>query len=113
VENETKYGRGFTLWFTGLSGAGKPTIAEIELKGSCPSPRRSTAPKCRLRRLNNVGRACSARAGRNSPACFIGSRASELPRIRLSTHFVNKGKKKDRNYDAPVLAFLILLHLLL
>jgi adenylylsulfate kinase len=29
VENETKYGRGFTLWFTGLSGAGKTTISEI------------------------------------------------------------------------------------
>ncbi|MBA3426093.1 MAG: adenylyl-sulfate kinase [Rubrobacter sp.] len=24
-----KYGRGFTLWFTGLSGAGKTTISEI------------------------------------------------------------------------------------
>ncbi len=24
-----RYGRGFTLWFTGLSGAGKTTIAEI------------------------------------------------------------------------------------
>jgi adenylylsulfate kinase len=29
VENETKYDRGFTLWFTGLSGAGKTTISEI------------------------------------------------------------------------------------
>ncbi|HET7480491.1 MAG TPA: adenylyl-sulfate kinase [Rubrobacteraceae bacterium] len=29
MENGTKYGRGFTLWFTGLSGAGKTTIAEI------------------------------------------------------------------------------------
>ncbi len=29
VENETGYGRGFTLWFTGLSGAGKTTISEI------------------------------------------------------------------------------------
>ncbi len=29
MENETKYGRGFTLWFTGLSGAGKTTISEI------------------------------------------------------------------------------------
>jgi adenylylsulfate kinase len=29
VANETKYGRGFTLWFTGLSGAGKTTISEI------------------------------------------------------------------------------------
>ena len=29
VENETKYGRGFTLWFTGLPGAGKTTISEI------------------------------------------------------------------------------------
>jgi adenylylsulfate kinase len=29
VENATRYGRGFTLWFTGLSGAGKTTIAEI------------------------------------------------------------------------------------
>jgi adenylylsulfate kinase len=26
---ESRYGRGFTLWFTGLSGAGKTTIAEI------------------------------------------------------------------------------------
>jgi adenylylsulfate kinase len=25
----SRYGRGFTLWFTGLSGAGKTTIAEI------------------------------------------------------------------------------------
>jgi adenylylsulfate kinase len=25
----TRYGRGFTLWFTGLSGAGKTTISEI------------------------------------------------------------------------------------
>ncbi|MBA3388378.1 MAG: adenylyl-sulfate kinase, partial [Rubrobacter sp.] len=24
-----RYGRGFTLWFTGLSGAGKTTIADI------------------------------------------------------------------------------------
>jgi adenylylsulfate kinase len=29
VENGTRYGRGFTLWFTGLSGAGKTTIGEI------------------------------------------------------------------------------------
>ncbi|HEV8045292.1 MAG TPA: adenylyl-sulfate kinase [Rubrobacter sp.] len=29
MENGTKQGRGFTLWFTGLSGAGKTTIAEI------------------------------------------------------------------------------------
>jgi len=29
MENGTRYGRGFTLWFTGLSGAGKTTIAEI------------------------------------------------------------------------------------
>jgi adenylylsulfate kinase len=29
VENAIRYGRGFTLWFTGLSGAGKTTIAEI------------------------------------------------------------------------------------
>ena len=32
----SKYGRGFTLWFTGLSGAGKTTIADIverELRG--------------------------------------------------------------------------------
>jgi adenylylsulfate kinase len=29
MENESGYGRGFTLWFTGLSGAGKTTIAEI------------------------------------------------------------------------------------
>jgi adenylylsulfate kinase len=29
VENRSRYGRGFTLWFTGLSGAGKTTIAEI------------------------------------------------------------------------------------
>jgi adenylylsulfate kinase len=29
VENGTRVGRGFTLWFTGLSGAGKTTISEI------------------------------------------------------------------------------------
>jgi adenylylsulfate kinase len=29
VQNGARYGRGFTLWFTGLSGAGKTTIAEI------------------------------------------------------------------------------------
>ena len=29
VENGSRYGRGFTLWFTGLSGAGKTTISEI------------------------------------------------------------------------------------
>jgi adenylylsulfate kinase len=30
VEDEgRRYGRGFTLWFTGLSGAGKTTISEI------------------------------------------------------------------------------------
>ena len=29
MENRSKYDRGFTLWFTGLSGAGKTTIAEI------------------------------------------------------------------------------------
>ncbi len=29
MENGTKYDRGFTLWFTGLSGAGKTTVAEI------------------------------------------------------------------------------------
>jgi adenylylsulfate kinase len=29
MENESRYGCGFTLWFTGLSGAGKTTIAEI------------------------------------------------------------------------------------
>jgi adenylylsulfate kinase len=29
VENATRPGHGFTLWFTGLSGAGKTTIAEI------------------------------------------------------------------------------------
>jgi adenylylsulfate kinase len=29
MENGTRYDRGFTLWFTGLSGAGKTTIAEI------------------------------------------------------------------------------------
>lgn len=33
-----RYGRGFTLWFTGLSGAGKATIAEFvekELRENC------------------------------------------------------------------------------
>ncbi len=29
MENERRLDRGFTLWFTGLSGAGKTTIAEI------------------------------------------------------------------------------------
>ncbi|MEW6638111.1 MAG: adenylyl-sulfate kinase [Actinomycetota bacterium] len=29
VENGDRRGRGFTLWFTGLSGAGKTTISEI------------------------------------------------------------------------------------
>ena len=29
MENGVRNGRGFTLWFTGLSGAGKTTIAEI------------------------------------------------------------------------------------
>ena len=29
MEDGTRYGRGFTLWFTGLSGAGKTTISEI------------------------------------------------------------------------------------
>jgi adenylylsulfate kinase len=29
MENGSRYGRGFTIWFTGLSGAGKTTIAEI------------------------------------------------------------------------------------
>ena len=29
MENGTRFGRGFTLWFTGLSGAGKTTISEI------------------------------------------------------------------------------------
>jgi adenylylsulfate kinase len=36
MENGSRYGRGFTLWFTGLSGAGKTTIADIvehELRG--------------------------------------------------------------------------------
>lgn len=29
MNDGNRYGRGFTLWFTGLSGAGKTTIAEI------------------------------------------------------------------------------------
>ncbi|HZY65633.1 MAG TPA: adenylyl-sulfate kinase [Rubrobacteraceae bacterium] len=29
MKDGNRYGRGFTLWFTGLSGAGKTTIAEI------------------------------------------------------------------------------------
>jgi adenylylsulfate kinase len=29
MEDGARYGSGFTLWFTGLSGAGKTTIAEI------------------------------------------------------------------------------------
>jgi ABC-type ATPase involved in cell division len=29
IEYEGRYGRGFTLWFTGLFGAGKTTISEI------------------------------------------------------------------------------------
>jgi adenylylsulfate kinase len=29
MENGSRFGRGFTLWFTGLSGAGKTTISEI------------------------------------------------------------------------------------
>jgi adenylylsulfate kinase len=29
MENGNRHGRGFTLWFTGLSGAGKTTIADI------------------------------------------------------------------------------------
>jgi adenylylsulfate kinase len=29
MEDETRFGRGFTLWFTGLSGSGKTTISEI------------------------------------------------------------------------------------
>ncbi len=36
MENGARIDRGFTLWFTGLSGAGKTTVAEIverELKG--------------------------------------------------------------------------------
>jgi adenylylsulfate kinase len=32
VKNRSRYGRGFTLWFTGLSGAGKTTISEIAEK---------------------------------------------------------------------------------
>lgn len=29
MDDVNRYGRGFTLWFTGLSGAGKTTISEI------------------------------------------------------------------------------------
>ena len=29
MENGSKLNRGFTLWFTGLSGAGKTTVADI------------------------------------------------------------------------------------
>nr|MDQ3589740.1 adenylyl-sulfate kinase [Actinomycetota bacterium] len=29
MENGSRLGRGYTLWFTGLSGAGKTTISEI------------------------------------------------------------------------------------
>ena len=29
MESGTKLDRGFTLWFTGLSGAGKTTVSEI------------------------------------------------------------------------------------
>jgi adenylylsulfate kinase len=29
MENGSRHGRGYTLWFTGLSGAGKTTISEI------------------------------------------------------------------------------------
>src|SRR5947209_4147311 len=29
MDKETRFGRGFTLWFTGLSGSGKTTISEI------------------------------------------------------------------------------------
>ncbi len=29
MDDGNRYGRGFTLWFTGLSGAGKTTIADI------------------------------------------------------------------------------------
>jgi adenylylsulfate kinase len=29
MENEMRFGRGFTLWFTGLSGSGKTTVSEI------------------------------------------------------------------------------------
>ena len=29
MEKGSRYGRGFTLWFSGLSGAGKTTISEI------------------------------------------------------------------------------------
>ena len=29
MENGTENQRGFTLWFTGLSGAGKTTVSEI------------------------------------------------------------------------------------
>ena len=29
MENGNKLDRGFTLWFTGLSGAGKTTVADI------------------------------------------------------------------------------------
>jgi adenylylsulfate kinase len=32
LKNRSSYGRGFTLWFTGLSGAGKTTISEIAEK---------------------------------------------------------------------------------
>src|SRR5918995_1575409 len=32
MEKERRLDRGFTLWFTGLSGAGKTTIAERELR---------------------------------------------------------------------------------
>jgi adenylylsulfate kinase len=38
VENGAKVERGFTLWFTGLSGAGKTTVSEIvekELRRRC------------------------------------------------------------------------------
>ncbi len=36
MEKGSRYGRGFTLWLSGLSGAGKITISEIvekELRG--------------------------------------------------------------------------------
>ena len=59
-------------------------------KGSWPPPP-SMASKSRLRRLDKVGGTRRASAGCKSPAFFMASRASELPRMRGLGSSVNRG----------------------
>ncbi len=80
MENERRSYRGFTLWFTGLSGAGKTTIAEIVEKELRERGRRVEVLDGDIVRTNLSKGLTFSREDRNTNVLRIGFVANLLTR---------------------------------